>query len=246
MATSSAFDFATDISAKMAGMSSENYVSRMNDALTMLDKIEGAIGRMKLKTENDFKQAHDIKSVLCSLSCYTSNNKLPENDRVWKLESVLGAKMHKWTMRNLAKPDDNLLIRYILWNKRYAGDSETRKWILDQLIEKGFLGIRPAGQYNTEEIVLTGIACKVGDNVFSIGRDDREYRNYCTVCLPQCFFPTWAIDTEYVKSKSLPTLDPDLSMTYMRDGKGCARHPKITSKDRRRLKEIVPAHLASF
>lgn len=236
MAISPAFDFATTLSAGMAGIAPQEYVDNQKFALDNLDKIEQAISG-KIKSDEDFARMLTFKSALSSLYCYTSNNKLPEFDRVSKLEGQLGNKMHKWTLRGLAPSDDNLLIRYILWNRRYVGDTETRKKILDELIAKGYIFIRPAGRHNDEEIVVTGIYCKVGDNVFSRDRSGREHRQYVDVCVQQCFKLTWEIDLEYVKTKDLQVLEKDLTMTWMGDGKGCARHPKITRKDSDRLRK---------
>lgn len=238
METSLAFDFSTKLSAGVAGVTPETYRERMNTALGLLDKIEDTVKRMKIKSEADFKRAHDIKGLLCSLSCYTFNNKLPEDERVWAVEAVLGKKMSLWVKSQLAEPDDNLLIRYILWSKRYLADSEGRKKILDRLVEKGYIFIRPAGEYSQQEVVVTGIQCKVGDNMHTVDRNGREHRQFVNVCVPQCF-ELKDIDKEYLATKDLPILDKDLSMTDFRDGKGSARYPKFTRKDSARLFNLI-------
>lgn len=236
METSPAFDFATEFSAHMLGMTSETYLDGMKATLGMLDEIEDAIKRMKIKSEDDFKQAYGIKGRLNSLSCYTSNHNLPENNRVWQLEMNLGEKMNKYALSNLPKGDDNLMIRYILWNRHIIGDTDMRKWILDQLVEKGYIG-----KYKDEGIVITGLSTKVGDNVFTVGSNGREYRNYRRVCVPQCYELTWGkLDLDYLATKNLPTFDDlDLHMTHMGEGKHNARYPKITNKDKIRLKELM-------
>jgi len=240
METSPTFDFGTQFGAHTSGMTPEAYVNEMKAAIGMLDKVEDAIERMKIKSQEDFNHAYNIKKVLCSLSCYTFNNKLPENDRVWELEGKIAKKMAVWMKSQLAKPDDNLLIRYILWNKRYYGDEERRKKILDRLIEKGYILTRPAGEYNDQEVVVTGIYCKVGDNCFTVGRNGRESRQFVNVCVPQCFELVWDMDKEYLATKDIPMLETEVTMTYMRDGKGCARHPKFTRKDASRLNTLIP------
>lgn len=240
METSLAFDFGTQFGAHTSGMTPEAYVNEMKAAIGMLDKVEGAIERMKIKSQEAFNHAYGIKKVLCSLSCYTFNNKLPENDRVWELEGKIAKKMAVWMKSQLAKSDDNLLIRYILWNKRYYGDNERRKKILDALIEKGYIFTRPAGEYNAQEVVITGIYCKVGDNCFTEGRNGRHTRQFVDVCVPQCFKILWEIDEEYLATKDIPMVEKEVSMTYMRDGKGCARRPKFNRKDAQRLNTLFP------
>lgn len=236
METSLAIQFA----AYTSDMTPEAYVNKMKALIDILDKVEDAIERMEIKSQEAFNHAYGIKKVLSSLSCYTFNNKLPENDRVWGLEWKVAKKMAVWMKSQLAKPDDNLLIRYILWNKRYSGDNEQRKKILDVLIEKGYIFIRPAGKYNKQEVVITGIYCKVGDNCFTVGRNGRESRQFVDVCVPQCFEIVWGIDKEYLATKDIPMLEKEVEMTYMRDGKGCARHPKFTHKDAQRLNALFP------
>jgi len=240
METSLAFDFGTLFGAHTSGVTPDAYVSEMKSAIGMLDKIEDAIERMKIKSQETYNHAYSIKKVLCSLSCYTFNNDLPENDRVWKLEGKLAKKMSAWMKSQLANPDDNLLIRYILWNKRYQGDNERRKKILDTLIEKGYILTRPAGEYNEQEVVITGIYCKVGDNTFSVARNGRHTRQFVNVCVPQCFQILWEIDKEYLATKDIPMLEKEVTMTYMQDGKGCARRPKFTRKDAQRLNTLFP------
>lgn len=240
METSPAFDFGTQFGAHASGMTPEAYANEMKAAIGMLDRVEDVIERMKIKSADAFSQAYNLKGRLSSLSCYTFNNDLPENDRVWELEGKLAKKMSAWMKSQLAKPDDNLLIRYILWNKRYYGDEERRKKILDALIEKGYIFTRPAGKYNEQEVVITGIYCKVGDNCFTVGRNGRHTRQFVDVCVPQCFQILWDMDKEYLATKDIPMLEKEVTMTYMRDGKGCARRPKFNRKDAQRLNTLFP------
>lgn len=231
MATSPAFDFATEFSAHMLGMTSETYVDGMKTTLGMLDEIEDAIKRMKIKSEDDFKQAYGIKGRLNSLSCYTFNNKLPENDRVWQLEMNLGKKISRWTKSQLADSEDSVLIRYILWNKRYLRDTEWRKKILDRLLEKGYVFILPSDNDNEPKFVLTGVHYKIGDNTFTID----GYRRYYPVCTPQCFELIWDMDYGYLRTKDVPTINREVSLTPMDGLKGSALCPRFTTKDRIKL-----------
>jgi hypothetical protein len=126
------------------------------------------------------------------------------------------------------------LIRYILWNKRWTGDEGWRKAILDTLVERGYVHVD-----NDGSVVLTGLYCKVGDNVFSSDWRGRSHRKYVDVCIPQSFNPSWEMDETYLKTKNLPLLEGEHTNTWFGDGKGCARHPKITQKDWLRLRKLV-------
>jgi hypothetical protein len=238
MAIPTALSFSNIFSANLAGEHPMSYVSKMNDYVQNLTTIEKVIQEFAIKSDAEFQQAVELKEMLCSLSCYTTNNNLPENDKVWELESILAQKMSKWSKTKLAKPDDNLLIRYILWNKKYQGDTEDRKKIIDLLVEKGYI-FRHSDEYHKDTIVVAGIECKVGDNTFTEDVNGRQHRQYLSVCVPQCFPLTWIQDEEYLESKRLVIKDRMFNITSMSDGKGCARYPKITKKDYRRLKQIL-------
>lgn len=235
MTTSPVFKLESLFGAYSNGVTPEVYTDSMKSSIDMLDDIENTVDNMKINSEDVYRQAYAIKELLCGVSCYTFNNKHPENDRVWKLEAKLGKKMLTWMKSQLAGSDENLLIRYILWNKRYKGDSELRKKILDTLIEKGYIVTRPAGKYNKQEVVITGIYCKVGDNTFSIARNGKSVRQFVDVCVPQCFEILLESDKEYLATKDIPMTEKEMTMTYMQDGKGCARNPKFNYKDAQRL-----------
>lgn len=212
------------------------YRAEIQADLGLLDKIELVISQFKITDQKTFDTAMMLKGRLCSLSCYTFNNKLPENDKVLELSSLLGKKMYAWTLKNLASSEDNLLIRYLLWNKRYSADRKVREWIIDRLIEKNLIGF--IVRNNKKDIVVRGIHCKVGDNTFT-----GNARQYVRTCGPQCFRLGWDMDVEYVQTKELIELPSTLDLIFMQDGKGCARHPKITRQDLKRLMEIVPVDL---
>lgn len=230
MATSTS-DFATLLSAGMAGVSVEDYNQRQQWMLDNLDKIEEWVGRVKITDAKTFELANAYKSALCSLSCHTFNTRHPENDRVWNIESVLGKKMKLYVSRNLAPSEENRMIRYILSNRCFYNDADMRKKILDHLVEKGYVFIRPATEYDCEKIFVTGIACKTGDNTFTISGRDRHHRQYMSHCGFQCYALTWDKDEEYLQTKSLPRLEKEMTLAGYGDGKYLARHPKFNRRE---------------
>lgn len=236
MAITPAFDIAAQFATYRNDIPLAQYRAEMQATLDMLDKIEIAVSRFKITDQKSFDTAMMLKGRLSSLSCYTFNNNLPENDKVWELSSMLGKKMYAWTRKNLASSEDNLLIRYLLWNKRYFADKKVREWIIDRLIEKELIGF--ISDDDKKYIVVRGIHCKVGDNIFT-----GNARQYVRTCGPQCFRLEWDMDVEYVKTKELPELPSTLDLIYLQDGKGSARHPKITRQDLKRLMEVIPVDL---
>lgn len=233
MATPLTFDLGTMFQAHVNNTTPEAYSKELRNILQSLDEFEESVERLTIKNEADFKIAVVGKGVLCSLSCYTFNNKLPENDRVWKLEQTLAKKMERWTKSQLADSEDSVLIRYILWNKRYFNDTEWRKKILDRLLEKGYIFILPAD--NEQKFVLTGIHYKVGDNTFTMD----GYRRYHPVCMPQCFELIWDMDYGYLRTKDVPIIQKEVSLTPMDGLKGSARCPRFTPQDRVKLGTLI-------
>ena len=230
-------DFTTSLSAQMADITQAEYVTRQNWMLNNLNFLELTVKATKINDSASYALAMGIKGALCSLSCYTFNSKHPLNDKVWELEHILGQKMFKWVLKNLAPKDENLMIRYLLWNKRYTDDGVMRKKFIDHLIDKGYISYSPSDKYGFEGFVLTGIYCKVGDNVFTQDYHGRHHRQYVNVCAQQYFDFHWPQDLEYLKTiaESVPRLEEAQETTSLGDGKGAARHPKITRSDLNRI-----------
>jgi hypothetical protein len=218
--------FVNELNAAMAGVSPANYLERMLWSLENLGSFAQMIRSGEVNSWEAFDHFHAVKSVLCSLSCYTFNNKLPQNDEVWKLEAECAKLLGVWTRKQLAKPAENRMIRYLLWNRYYVGDTTVRQRIMDHLIAQGYI-LKKGTDY-----VVKGLYTKVGDNVFTVGRDGRESRQYVHVCLPQ-YYTLHPKNYEYLNGKEVPEFEDShrYSHTNMQDGKGCARHPKVTYKD---------------
>lgn len=236
MATPTAFDFATNFVTGMSrNITLENYIDEMKYSISLIDRITKALDNIVIDSQEMFDKACNLKGRISHIYCYAFNNDLPEFKQICDVELALGKKMQTWTKSKLANKDDNLLIRYILWNRRYVNDKDARRLILDTLVERGYVHID-----NDGDVVITGLYCKVGDNVFSSDWRGRMHRTFIDVCIPQCFNPTWDFDTEYLKTKNLPLLNGEHTNTWFGDGKGCARHPKITQKDCLRLRKLAP------
>ncbi len=131
------------------------------------------------------------------------------------------------------------MIRYILWNKFYLDDDKLREQILDVLIDKGYI-CKHTFTYRNEvetKFVVTGIKCKVGDNVFTVDKNGRHHRQYVNVCGFQCF-ELKSLDEAYVSTKYVQENNNEMNLTDFRDGKGCARYPKFSYKEYLMLKKM--------
>lgn len=222
--------FANELSAGMSNQTLSEYINGSNFVLDRLDLIAEKVKELNVTDEAGYDRAMNYKSGLSGLYCYTFNNNLPQFERVSELENEVGRKMAKWVKSKLAPSDINLMIRYLLWNRRYAGDMAIRRAIVDRLIEEEYIGY--VFDDGTPKLVVHGIYCKVGDNVFS-GRN----RCYVDVCCRQAF-ELHAVDEEYAKPLAKPLSD-SFSITWMGDGKGRARHPKFSYKEWQRLEKMV-------
>jgi len=233
----SADTFINDLCSAMAGVSTEEYTQRQHWMLENLEKFADIIRNGKINTIEAFNKFLFTNSALCSLSCYTFNNKHPQNDEVWKLEGECARLLSKWLHKQLAKPTENRMIRYLLWNRYYVGDTTVRQRIMDHLVEKGYILKRK------DEYIVKGIYTKVGDNVFTVGRNGRESRQYVHVCLPQ-YYTLNPKDYDYLATKEVPEFEDEhrYYCTYLQDGKGSSRHPKITRKDWRELEAFAYAN----
>lgn len=239
MLTELKFDFATEMSAHMSGLDAGQYVETMNTCIDQLDSWEKHVNALKINSNDDFQKATQLKSILSSLSCYTFNSNLSQNDQVWALEHKLGKKILKWAKAQSAPSEYNMMIRYILWNKFYLDDDKLRKQILDALIDKGYI-VKHQFKYGNEvetKFVVTGIKCKVGDNVFTADKNGRYHRQYGNVCNLQCFELKF-LDEAYVSTKDVQENNDDMYFTSFGDGKGCARHPKFSYKEYLMLKKM--------
>ena len=226
-----AIDFANVLSAGMSGQTPAEYVKGQNFVLDRLDLIAEKVKELTVTDEAGYDRAMNYKSGLSGLYCYTFNNNLPQFDRVSELENEVGRKMAKWVKSQLAPSDINLMIRYLLWNRRFVGDMAIRRAIVNRLIEEEYIGY----VFDTDgrpKLVVHGIYCKVGDNVFN-GRN----RCYVDVCCRQAF-ELHAVDEEYAKPLAKP-LSGNFSITWMGDGKGRARHPKFSYKEWQRLEKLM-------
>lgn len=198
--------------------------------LSDLDRFETP---MAIKTEEDYARAYSVKSALCSLSCHTVNNNLPQNDRVWLLESVWGKALKKYNDRHLLKDSDDVFVANYLLAKRYYTAID-RNALLALAKMRGFLR-----QINGS-LVVVGLSKKVGDNTFTIDRHGRHHRNFIRTIGRQYFrlsMQDVILDESFFND--IPHVEDNFRETYLGDGKGLSKYPSIASDTYYRLCEIL-------
>jgi len=219
---SSAEDFINGLSAHMSRLEVDEYISGHETLISGVERIEKAVREFGVpSSEEDFLRGRRLKSMLSSLSCYVFNNKKGDEliDRVANLECELGGKLATFARRLCRKVPKDIkpLVRYVLWSRYYT--REDRESIAVALTGAGVL-------YRKEKAYLvTGLHLAVGDNMFGIDRNGREYRKYVMTCLPQAFYVSghWQEIFENL-SVEAPELDEDLYCpTGIGDRKYCAK-----------------------
>lgn len=227
-------DFTTRMAAGLSGLSPEEYVRLMEECVKDLGRFTPP---KRLETEDDYRNAHKVKGLLCSLSCYTFNNKHPRNDEVWDLEAAWGALMARYNRRLLIKnPEAKTIARYLLWNRRYRDIAVEHFYKL--LRNHGFLCRSVDGG-----CYVIGLVMKVGDNVFTVDDRGRHYRQYRHTVGRQAF-RAWLIEDDLGKEAAkafiatLPLLDETYYVTYIQDGKGCVRRIALRRSECHRILEM--------
>ena len=235
-------DFINALNAHMAGDATPaDYATRQQALLTHLEQVRTPF---RIQDENDYRRARAIKSALCSLSCYTSNNRLAQDDEVWRLESAWGAELHRWNRRLLLKePLDIAIANYLLWHYRLRGPIPTQR-VYETARRREILR-----RWNDEPMVV-GLEKKVGDNVFTVDRYERHYRHYGRTIGRQAFWlPSWQSDAKALTDAtafvaSLPELPDDYERTWVRDGKHCARPVRMHRRTLRMLAQHFATQIA--
>lgn len=237
-------NFLLDLQAKLSGFDSiQDYTAKNDTIIKSLDKIEAVIDRAKVKNLADFNKYSQVKYLLSGLSCYTFNTKHPQNDRVWELESKLGGKCARWVKSQTVKDSFTLTeLAYFTWDCHYPDDRFMVLRFTKDLLSKGLLW-KSAKSGN---LMVTGMHKRVGDNVFTVDYRGREHRTYVGSMALQAFYVSSRISDmvkdDFIKRGEvgeIPELPDYYDGVWCGDGKGSARHSRMTYKMRSTLQEVL-------
>ena len=230
-AESSVIDnFVTELSAHMAGVSTEEYASIHEELLSRLQDMKHVVNKITIGSIGEYKKALEFKGLLSSLTCYLFNLGR-DCEEARKVEGTLGGKLHKFSLSQRARGDMNSLCKYLLWSKYFGGENIDK--IINALIRNGFLLIDQNDNY-----YIRGLQLAVGDNIFKIGGDGRWHRRYVDVCSLQAF-PLPSRWNYIFKEKNVPavTLDKEVyEVTCVGGGRHCAKI-SFSRKDRRVVRD---------
>jgi hypothetical protein len=216
------FDFADQLSAHIAGDSSPAaYRERMEMMLGNLDKLKTP---KKIETESDYKSAYAIKSALCSLACYTSNNHHPSDDLAWSLENVWGTALVKYNRKlQLKSSEDITVANYLLSKSRYVQLDHVK--LIQFAKTRGFLRLVNG------KLAVIGLNKKIQDNVTRVDSRGREYSLFVSTIGRQFFMVEIFSTDEFQNDQSLLAGIPELGDDYFEgrfgDFKGGSRRPAI-------------------
>lgn len=209
---------ANELSAGLSGVSAENYVDAHEAMLKQRASLWDSVRKAKVTSLAEYVEAMKLKGTICSLTCYTFNNKKPEDDEIWKMEAVLGKKLYSFCLRQRARPNLRKLLRYVLWSHYFFAEDLSK--IVSTLNAHSLLRRCADGSY-----AVIGLHLATGDNVFGIARNGREYRRYVRTCQLQAYhLPPRFSDAIAQLNLEPPLLDDEIyTMTSIADRKYCAR-----------------------
>jgi len=225
-------NFIDNLSAKMAGQTTDDYIKTREKALTCIDKIEEVVTKIKIKTFEDYNKGMKIKGVISSLYCYAFNH----NNNIWKkvgvVEDIIGKKIFNFAKRHKIKDSKvKTVCRYILW-KRYYYKQNLEK-IYQFLLKNDVL------RQNGCSFYIIGLHGKVGNNVFTVDDRGREHRTYVESCAFQAMYINSSTFIEYLNNRKeeIPRLEDRYSGVIVQDGKHCIRPIRLKYKEKQFIRE---------
>jgi len=227
-------EFINDFTAKMNNTTTEQYKNNLNQFLEKIDVLENAVNIAVIKNFEDYKKCSELKAILSSLFCFSFNNKLPEFEKIAKIESSLGKKLLDFVKKNTVKNSEiKTVVRYLLWGKYYSQQSFSKIY---EVLKKHNL-LRRQG----DNLCVIGLHYKVGDNLFTVDYNGREHRQYVSWAGFQAFynksgqFKQFIIDTD--KWNEIPELEDIYEITGLHDGKYAVRPIGLNKKERNLIQE---------
>lgn len=227
--------FLAALCARLEGdASGEAYVRDRQEALRHLDELERP---PRIRNEEQYSGAREVKSLLASLSCFTFNTGHPENDRVWRLEALWGRALARYNQRYLIRDHETRAIaRYLLWSRYWPGVDPRQ--VLDEAKRRAVLRKGKASGLGTPNahLYVVGLEMKVGDNTFTVDNYGRHYRHYHRTCARQAFHLGEALDRAGIAAAAswfadVPELGAAWTETAIGDGKFAARPIHLTRRE---------------
>lgn len=246
--------FADRLNAALACETTDEYRARNELILANLDRLENP---SMPADEVDYQRMYAIKEAVGSLWCALINSDRPGADRLSKLENAYAELLAKYNRRFLVTGTAKLIARYLLWRKTFSAVDRHVAF----LVAREF-GVLRKTRYDRSQpwtLVVVGLDRKEGNNVFTVDKHERHYRQYLRTIGRQAF----VVEKDHCLKgadlhaflETIPELDPTFRTVAIRDGKYCSRasafsrraiheaHALLTSDMASRLK-ISPAAAA--
>lgn len=187
----------------------------------------------------DYRQycaAMEVSSVLCALSCFTSNTRHATDDRVWRLERCWNLAIAKYVRRylDLSNAEHILVANYAI-SPRFYVDASTRgdvflREVVPYLVARAILQRTERGVP-----VVVGLRKKLGDNCFKVDRHRRHHRQYVDTAALLAI-PLASRYVDQLEPHTLALIDKHTHVASVGDRKGAVRTPSFARDLPRKLR----------
>lgn len=211
--------------------------------LLWLDQIDAFERPQPIQSEVQYRVAFRIKQVLMSLDCLAFNLQHPNYDRVCELETDYALAMSKFNKSLLIRDRRaSLVARYLLWGRRFrdADPDHVFRVARGCGVLRRFPGVGG--------LVVVGLERKIGDNLFSTGRDGRSYRQFRKTIGRQAFavrqkLPSIGVELDQFMA-SVHEIDDTYSLVTIGDGKHCSRSSAFDERSKHELWRVLASDWA--
>jgi hypothetical protein len=224
-----AADFADRLNAALNCETTEEYQRRNELILANLDRLENP---STPADEAAYQRMYALKCAIGSLWCSAFNKDRPVADRLSALENAYAAQLVKYNRRFLVTGKAKLIARYLLWRKSFTAVESHVAFLVAR--ELGVLRKTRYDETCPWSLVVVGLDRKEGDNVFTVDKHERHYRQYQRTIGRQAFVIDKAHGLEGAQLdaflETVPELDPTFRTVAIRDGKYCSRASAFSRK----------------
>lgn len=239
-----AADFADRLNAALACETTEEYRARNELLLANLECLENP---SMPADEAEYQRMYAIKEAVGSLWCALINNDRPGADRLSKLENAYAELLARYNRRFLVSGTAKLIARYLLWRKTFSAVDRHVAF----LVAREF-GVLRKTRYDRSEpwtLVVVGLDRKEGNNVFTVDKHERHYRQFLRTIGRQAF----VVEKDHCLKgadlhaflETIPELDPTFRTVIIRDGKYCSRASSFSRKAIHEAFALLTSDMAS-
>jgi len=184
----------------------------------------------EITDEAQYHLAYRIKNLVGGLWCSLTMDH-PSSSMVADIENQYGKRLKLYNRRALIRdPRHRLVARYLLWNRRFQHLQERTAFLAAR--EYGLLRKTRHSDDVPWVLVVVGLDRKEGNNIFTVDRHGRHYRQYVESIGRQAFqvLQSHGMNDNELRIflESIPELEETYRVVAVCDGKHCARASAFT------------------